>query len=189
MRPRLLAITLTLSIALITGPFAVHAAKYYCQCKKGTDCAETGDKPSIESDNQIDAAKKCDEACFQILGDPAQDCFADAKIAAGQQVGGAAPPLETPGAGSLVKLQNPLGENVTIPLLVGRIINAALGIVGSIAFLMFIYGGFKWLTSAGNEQSVREGTDVMKWAIVGLVIVFTSVALVRFVLGSIGALG
>ena len=90
--------------------------------------------------------------------------------------------------GSYTCLRNPLGNTTSIPVLVGRIVNAGLGIVGSIAFLMFIFGGFKWLTSAGNEQKVKEGTEVMKWSLVGLVVVLGSVALVRFVLSSLGAL-
>jgi hypothetical protein len=87
-------------------------------------------------------------------------------------------------SGTYTCLRNPLGNTTSIPVIVGRIISAALGVVGSLALLMFIYGGFKWLTSGGSQDKVKEGTEVMKWALVGLVIVFASAALVRFVLGS-----
>jgi hypothetical protein len=185
MRSRLLALrfaAFTVLALVAAQPLVTHAASFDCPCKAGAECKPNGKKPTIQAADQTAAVAACDARCIEVSGDAAKNCHVEPVVAD-------APPPAAPGSGSLIKLQNPLGANVTIPLLVGRIINAALGIVGSIAFLMFIFGGFKWLTSAGNEQKVREGTDVMKWAIVGLVIVFASVALVRFVLGSIGALG
>lgn len=81
-------------------------------------------------------------------------------------------------------LRNPLGSTVSVPVIMGRIINAILGFVGSITFLLFIYGGFQWLTSAGNDEKVRSGTEIMKWAIIGLVVILASYALLRFVFNS-----
>jgi hypothetical protein len=82
-----------------------------------------------------------------------------------------------------VQLVNPLGGTVDSPQqLIGRVIDAALGIVGSIALLMFIWGGFTWMTSAGNEKRVSEGRAIVMWAAMGLVMIFMSYALVKFVL-------
>ena len=39
--------------------------------------------------------------------------------------------------GATVKLKNPLGENVTPQIFIGKIIKAILGIVGSLALVMF----------------------------------------------------
>ena len=47
---------------------------------------------------------------------------------------------------------------------------------------MFIYGGLVWMTAAGANEKVQKGKDILIWATVGLVIIFTSYALVRFVL-------
>ncbi len=47
---------------------------------------------------------------------------------------------------------------------------------------MFIYGGLVWMTAAGFNEKVQKGKDILIWATVGLVIIFTSYALVRFVL-------
>jgi uncharacterized membrane protein YjfL (UPF0719 family) len=52
---------------------------------------------------------------------------------------------------------------------------------------MFIYGGFVWLTSAGNEQKVTQGRNILMWAALGLVIIFLAYAIVKFVLTAIGA--
>jgi len=69
--------------------------------------------------------------------------------------------------------------------LIGGIIKAALGIVGSIALLMFLYGGFLWLTSAGNEQKITKGKSVLVWAVIGLAVIFMSYAAVNFVIGAL----
>jgi hypothetical protein len=84
-------------------------------------------------------------------------------------------------------ITNPLGDGVTPQQLIGRIINAALGIVGSIALLMFIYGGFTWMLAGGNSEAVSKGKNILIWSVIGLVIIFSSYALVKFVFTSIGA--
>lgn len=85
-----------------------------------------------------------------------------------------------------VSLQNPLGQGNTDPrVIVGNIIRAILGIVGSLALLMFIYGGFTWVTSAGNENKIAMGKNIIIWASFGLAIIFASYALVSFIIGSL----
>ena len=87
-----------------------------------------------------------------------------------------------------VSLANPLGEGKTnIPMLLGTIINSVLGIVGSLALVMFIYGGITWMLSAGNQEQVTKGKNILIWAAAGIVIIFISYALVRFVLTTITA--
>ncbi len=86
-----------------------------------------------------------------------------------------------------VNLDNPLGASTTVQTLVGRVIDAVLGVVGSLALVMFIYGGFIWMTASGNEQSVTKGKNIIMWAALGLVVIFSSYALVKFVIGAIGA--
>lgn len=77
-------------------------------------------------------------------------------------------------------LSNPLKAQ-SIPQLIGIIINAVLGIVGSIALLMFIYGGFMWLTSGGNDTKIKEGRKTLIWSILGLALIFASYAILKFV--------
>jgi len=90
-----------------------------------------------------------------------------------------------PCKGSLC-LQNPLGNVITTPqALIGRIIDSVLGVVGSIALLMFVYGGLTWMTSSGNDEKVKKGRDIILWSAIGLVVIFMSYALTRFVLSTI----
>jgi hypothetical protein len=93
-------------------------------------------------------------------------------------------------AGAPVTIPNPLtGDNTSVPIsvLIGRIINGALGFVGSLALVMFIYGGFTWMLAAGNQQRVQKGKEILIWATIGLVVIFTSYAVVKMVLESLRA--
>ncbi len=83
-----------------------------------------------------------------------------------------------------VNLTNPI-QPQSIPALIGVIINAVLGVVGSVALIMFVYGGIVWMTAGGNEQSITKGRNILMWAAVGIVVIFSSYALVRFVIGAI----
>lgn len=84
------------------------------------------------------------------------------------------------GSGGNATLPDPL-NHITPEELIGKIINAILGIVGSLALVMFVYGGFMWMLSAGNKERVQRGKDILIWATVGLVVIFSAYALVRFV--------
>lgn len=62
-----------------------------------------------------------------------------------------------------------------------NIMNFILAISGTLVLLMFLYGGFTWLTSAGNSDAVSRGKGAMTAAVVGLVIIFSSYAIIVFV--------
>ena len=61
-----------------------------------------------------------------------------------------------------------------------------LGIVGSLALLMFIYGGLMMLISAGNSEKVTKAKNIVIAAVVGLLIVFASYIIIQFVMSSLG---
>jgi hypothetical protein len=72
-------------------------------------------------------------------------------------------------------LDNPLEGNKTeVAVIIGAVIKAALGIIGALTLLMLVWGGFQWLTSAGNPEKVKSGTQTMVWAIIGVILVFAS---------------
>jgi len=76
-----------------------------------------------------------------------------------------------------VTLVDPLG-GASIPGIIGRVISAALGLSGSAALLMFVYGGFLWLTSGGNKERVDKGKKTLIWAIIGIVVIFAAYVIV-----------
>ncbi len=70
--------------------------------------------------------------------------------------------------------------------LIGMIIRAILGVTGSLALLMFIYGGLKWMLSSGNTEELRKGKETLLWAVLGLAVIFSSYAVIRYVFGIFG---
>jgi len=87
-----------------------------------------------------------------------------------------------------VKLDNPLGagENAKdIRVIIGNIIKVVLGLVGSLALVIFVYGGLLWMTSAGNAERIKSGRDTLIWASLGFIVIFTSYILVGFLLQTI----
>jgi hypothetical protein len=61
-----------------------------------------------------------------------------------------------------------------------------LGIVGSLALLMFIYGGFVYLTAFGKAEQAKKGQQVIAAALVGMVIAFSAFLIVDFLVAGLG---
>jgi len=81
-----------------------------------------------------------------------------------------------------VKLSNPLEVSANPSQIIGLIIKSALGVIGGLALVMMVWGGFQWLTSAGNPQKVKKGSSTMIWAIIGLILALGSYVLVNTIL-------
>jgi hypothetical protein len=58
-------------------------------------------------------------------------------------------------------------------------------IVGFIAVVMVIIGGFKYITSGGDAGKVTSAKNTLLYAIVGLVVVLLAQVIVRFVLNNV----
>ncbi|MBT5338589.1 hypothetical protein HN858_00295 [Candidatus Falkowbacteria bacterium] len=69
---------------------------------------------------------------------------------------------------------------------IGNVITFLIGLTGSIALVMFIYGGSLWLISAGREDYVKKGTQTMVWAVIGLAVIFSSYLIIQFIVRFIG---
>lgn len=79
------------------------------------------------------------------------------------------------------KTLNKLTLDNSIPKLLGRIISVAMGILGSIALAMVVYGGLLMMLSAGNAERSKKGTQILIWAGLGVIVIFASYALVDLV--------
>lgn len=64
------------------------------------------------------------------------------------------------------------------------IINFFLGFLGLLAVIMVIYGGFLYVTSAGNEENVNKAKKILLYAVVGIIVIILSFVLVRTILGA-----
>ena len=85
-----------------------------------------------------------------------------------------------------VTLSNPLGSANEDPrIIIGNIIKAALGITGSLALAIFVYGGIMWMFAGGNQERVKKGRDILIWAAAGILVVFSSYAVVKWLIDAI----
>ena len=64
--------------------------------------------------------------------------------------------------------------------LIGNAIKIFLGIVGTIALLVFIYSGIMWMLAGGKEAFVKKAESSMIWAALGLFVVFISYTIITY---------
>ncbi len=76
-------------------------------------------------------------------------------------------------------LTNPItaGGSDDIRAVIGAIIKGVLGLTGTLALAVFVYGGFQWLLARGESGEVKKGLDTMLWAGIGLAVIFGSYAI------------
>jgi uncharacterized membrane protein YjgN (DUF898 family) len=82
------------------------------------------------------------------------------------------------------------GESTCLPTAplqatVARIINAALGLLGLVAVVIILIGGFKWMTAMGNDDNVKKAKALIIQGVIGLIIVVCAYAIAQFVLSAI----
>lgn len=67
-------------------------------------------------------------------------------------------------------------------VVVARIIQIFFSVLGIIAVAIIFYGGFLWMTSGGNEETVAKAKRTLTNSIIGLVIIFAAFSIVSFIL-------
>ena len=65
-----------------------------------------------------------------------------------------------------------------------KVVNIFSIIVGIVAVLMIIYGGFKYITSGGDSGNVSGAKNTLIYAIIGLIIVALAQIIVHFVINT-----
>lgn len=65
---------------------------------------------------------------------------------------------------------------------VARIIRVAMGLLGIVAVVIILIGGFTWMTAGGNEEKVGEAKKWIFAGIIGLAIILSAFAIASFVL-------
>ncbi|MFA6486097.1 MAG: pilin [Candidatus Magasanikbacteria bacterium] len=72
-------------------------------------------------------------------------------------------------------------DKYTLSRTVGKIIQAAMALIGMIFLVLTIYAGFLWLTAGGNDENVTKAKDILKQAVIGLIIVLSAYSITVFV--------
>lgn len=76
-----------------------------------------------------------------------------------------------------------LGTN-DLQTTVVNIVRIVLGLLGIVGVIMLIYGGYVWLTAAGNDEAVDKGKSVIRAAITGLMVILLSWSIVTYIITS-----
>ena len=71
--------------------------------------------------------------------------------------------------------------------IIGRFIRFALGFLGLIAVSIILIGGFKWMTSGGNEEKTGEAKKLLGAGVIGLIIVLASWGLATWLINNISS--
>ncbi len=74
------------------------------------------------------------------------------------------------------------GDTSNIESMIGNIITVALSLLGVIFLVLMIYGGYMWMTAAGKEERVAAAQNIIRAAVIGLVIVVLAYAVSYFVI-------
>ena len=69
-----------------------------------------------------------------------------------------------------------------IRIVIANIIRIILGFLGIIFVALIIYAGWLWMSSQGNEEKVSKAKDILKNAVIGLVIILSAFAIASFIL-------
>lgn len=78
-----------------------------------------------------------------------------------------------------------LSTNQNIKQVVANIIRVLLGFLGIIAVVIVLYGGFQWMTAAGNEEKVTSARATLTAGLIGLIIILSAFAIASFIINTI----
>jgi hypothetical protein len=73
-----------------------------------------------------------------------------------------------------------------VECLVANVLASAITLIGIVAFVMFIIGGFQYLTAGANAKGMEQGKNSITFAIIGIVIALASIMLLNVISGLTG---
>ncbi|MGH7234618.1 MAG: hypothetical protein ACREF7_04210 [Candidatus Saccharimonadales bacterium] len=65
------------------------------------------------------------------------------------------------------------------------ILQILFGIIGALAVLFIVIGGFSYVASNGNSQAMQKARSTIMYAVVGLLVAIFAEAIVTFVIGNL----
>ncbi len=76
-------------------------------------------------------------------------------------------------------------DETTLSETIGVVIRAALSLVGTIFLGLTVYAGFLWMTAAGDESKVEKAQNILRSAVIGLVIALGAYGITTFVVNKV----
>jgi hypothetical protein len=74
------------------------------------------------------------------------------------------------------------GSGLSLTQIIGTSINILAWIIGVVAVIMVIFGGFRFVTSTGDSNSVASARSTIVYALIGLMVAVFAQIILHFVL-------
>jgi hypothetical protein len=71
--------------------------------------------------------------------------------------------------------------NGDIATSISTVVSAILGILGTIFFVLTVYAGVKWMLARGDEGEIEKAKEIIKAAVIGLVVTLAAYAITYFI--------
>lgn len=82
-------------------------------------------------------------------------------------------------------IQNPIGCD-DIGACILNVVDYVLGLAGVLALAGIVYGGFMYITAAGNQDRIESGKNMVTYAVIGLIVIGLSYAILQFIFNALG---
>ena len=79
-------------------------------------------------------------------------------------------------------LDLPVAEDDDVRDMAVTVVKYLITFLGIIAVVIILYGGFVWMTAAGNDDRVSKAKSIIVAGIIGLIIIIAAFAIVNFVI-------
>ena len=78
------------------------------------------------------------------------------------------------------------GNETKLQTTIGSVLTVVYGLVGIIAVIFVVIGGFKYTTSQGDPGRVQQAKNTIMYALIGLAVTLLAFAITQFVLNALG---
>ena len=97
------------------------------------------------------------------------------------EAGGITESLEKAGKAAFGTSATVEGSAGRIGGIISGLIGLVLGFVGTVAFIVFLMGGYLWLTARGNTDQVEKAQGYLRNGTIGIIVIILAYAFTYFV--------
>jgi hypothetical protein len=82
-------------------------------------------------------------------------------------------------------LENPFPTVNAGSSFISTLLNIVFGIIGAIALLFIVIGGFRYVISTGDPKNTAKAKNTIIYALVGILVSLSAIGIVNFVAGKL----
>ena len=72
-------------------------------------------------------------------------------------------------------------DETALARIIGIVARAFLSLLGVVFISYTIYGGFLWMTAAGNDEKINKAKNIIQNGIIGLIVILSAAAIYYFI--------